>query len=89
MSFGQLTCQTTMPLVTAHLSISLDGFVAGPDQSEENPLGVGGLALHRWHLDEPMNDADKAMTDRILAPRGAFVMGRNMSTPFAAWSSTP
>lgn len=81
MSFGQLTCQTTMPLVTAHLSISLDGFAAGPDQSEENPLGVGGLALHRWHLDEPMNDADKAMTDRILAPRGAYVMGRNMFGP--------
>jgi dihydrofolate reductase len=81
MSFGQLTCQTTMPLVTAHLSISLDGFVAGPDQSEENPIGVGGLALHRWHLDGPMNDADKAMTDRILAPRGAYVMGRNMFGP--------
>jgi dihydrofolate reductase len=70
-----------MPLVTAHLSISLDGFVAGPDQSAENPIGVGGLELHRWHLDEPMNAADRAMTDRILAPRGAYVMGRNMFGP--------
>jgi dihydrofolate reductase len=70
-----------MPLVTAHLSISLDGFVAGPDQSEENPIGVGGLELHRWHLDEPMNAADRAMTGRILAPRGAYVMGRNMFGP--------
>jgi dihydrofolate reductase len=70
-----------MPFVTAHLSISLDGFVAGPDQSEENPIGVGGLALHRWHLDEPMDDADRAMTDRVLAPRGAYVMGRNMFGP--------
>jgi hypothetical protein len=28
------------------MSISLDGFVAGPDQSRDNPLGVGGLELH-------------------------------------------
>ena len=69
-----------MPLVTAHLSISLDGFVAGPEQSEQNPIGVGGMALHRWHL-EPTSDADQRMTDRLLAPRGAFVMGRNMFGP--------
>jgi hypothetical protein len=30
------------------MTISLDGYVAGPDQSLENPLGVGGLALHNW-----------------------------------------
>ena len=70
-----------MPLITAHLSISLDGFVAGPEQSEQNPIGVGGMALHRWHLDEPKSDADQRMTDRILAPRGAYVMGRNMFGP--------
>ena len=70
-----------MPLITAHLSISLDGFVAGPDQSEENPIGVGGLELHRWHIGEPTNAADQAMSDRILAPRGAYVMGRNMFGP--------
>jgi dihydrofolate reductase len=70
-----------MSHITAHLSISLDGFVAGPEQSEQNPIGVGGMALHRWHLDEPKSDADQRMTDRILAPRGAFVMGRNMFGP--------
>ena len=32
-----------MPFVTSHMSISLDGFVAGPDQSEDNPLGVDGI----------------------------------------------
>ena len=69
-----------MPLITAHLSISLDGFVAGPDQSEENPIGVGGVELHRWHLDVT-NAADRTMTDRLLAPRGAYVMGRNMFGP--------
>ena len=30
------------------ISMSLDGFVAGPDQSVENPLGVGGMRLHQW-----------------------------------------
>ena len=70
-----------MPLITAHLSISLDGFVAGPEQSEQNPIGVGGLGLHRWHLDEHKSDADQRMTDRLLRPRGAFLMGRNMFGP--------
>ena len=35
-----------MTPTTCHMSISLDGFVAGPDQSGDNPLGVGGLELH-------------------------------------------
>jgi hypothetical protein len=35
-----------MTPTTCHMSISLDGFVAGPDQSRDNPLGVGGLELH-------------------------------------------
>ena len=30
------------------ISISLDGFVAGPEQSVENPLGIGGMRLHEW-----------------------------------------
>jgi dihydrofolate reductase len=30
------------------ISISLDGYVAGPNQSVENPLGVGGMRLHQW-----------------------------------------
>jgi len=28
--------------------MSLDGFVAGPDQSVDNPLGIGGMRLHQW-----------------------------------------
>jgi dihydrofolate reductase len=77
-----------MPLVTAHLSISLDGFVAGPDQSEQEPLGVGGRELHRW-LEDPQHPADRAIADRILAPRGAYVMGRNMFGPVrGAWGAS-
>src|SRR5918992_2745621 len=37
-----------MRKVRAHISTSLDGFVAGPNQTEEEPLGEGGEALHDW-----------------------------------------
>jgi dihydrofolate reductase len=67
---------------TCHVSMSLDGFIAGPDQSRENPLGVGGLALHRWHLgDERATDADAAAGEWLGRPRGAYIMGRNMFGP--------
>ena len=71
-----------MPDTTCHMSISLDGFVAGPDQSRENPLGKRGRELHAWHLgDERANDADATATDWLMRPRGAYVMGRNMFGP--------
>jgi hypothetical protein len=38
-----------MTRTISHLSISPDGFVAGPDQSRDNPLGIGGIRLHEWH----------------------------------------
>jgi dihydrofolate reductase len=66
--------------VTCHMSISLDGFVAGPGQSMENPLGIGGMKLHEWHFD-PMHEADIPVRDHLLAPKGAYVMGRNMFGP--------
>jgi dihydrofolate reductase len=63
------------------MSVSLDGFVAGPDQSRENPLGVDGLELHHWHLDEPLDEADARAQAALMRPRGAYVMGRNMFGP--------
>src|SRR3954470_23737977 len=69
-----------MNRVTCHMSISLDGFVAGPGQSMENPLGIGGMKLHEWHFD-PMHEADIPVRDHLLAPKGAYVMGRNMFGP--------
>src|SRR4051794_2858150 len=71
-----------MTRTTCHLSISLDGFVAGPDQSQDAPLGLGGLRLHTWHLDDvPEHEADARMRDELLGFRGAYVMGRNMFGP--------
>ncbi len=73
-------CTFTVPETPCHMSMSLDGFVAGPDQSRDNPLGLRGMELHRWHI-EPDNPADEAMRDSLLQPRGAYVMGRNMFGP--------
>jgi len=63
------------------MSISLDGYVAGPHQSLEQPLGRRGRELHSWHIDEPLNEADARARDLLLRPRGAYVMGRNMFGP--------
>jgi dihydrofolate reductase len=70
-----------MPFVTSHMSISLDGFVAGPDQREDNPLGNDGRKLHLWHMNDPKHPVDEAFTQRLLGPRGAYIMGRNMFGP--------
>ena len=69
-----------MTKTTCHMSISLDGFVAGPDQSRDNPLGIGGMSLHQWHFD-PVHEADAEMVKSLLGPKGAYVMGRNMFGP--------
>jgi dihydrofolate reductase len=65
------------------MSISLDGFVAGPDQSQEHPLGIDGHKVHGWHMPgpDPKHPVDEAFTDRLLGPRGAYIMGRNMFGP--------
>jgi dihydrofolate reductase len=71
-----------MPDTTCHLSISLDGFVAGPDQSREHPLGKGGHDNHAWHMGDPRaNEADETAASWLMRPRGAYIMGRNMFGP--------
>lgn len=67
---------------TCHMAISLDGFVAGPRQSRDHPLGVRGQELHGWHMGDPRTtDADTRATEWLMRPRGAYVMGRNMFGP--------
>lgn len=69
--------------------MSLDGFVAGPDQSVENPLGIGGMRLHEWAfalsawrsphgLEGGELNASDAVVKESQANVGAGVMGRNM-----------
>jgi dihydrofolate reductase len=64
------------------MSMSLDGFVAGPDQTREEPLGKRGRELHAWHMGDPRaNKADELASEWLMRPRGAYVMGRNMFGP--------
>jgi dihydrofolate reductase len=69
--------------------MSLDGFVAGPSQSVDNPLGIGGMRLHEWAFPlaqwRPMNGLEGGevnestpVVEESLANIGATVMGRNM-----------
>ena len=64
--------------LTSDPAISLDGFMAGPDQSLENPLGVGAEQLHRWMFEQ--EDENRAEVDAICTA-GAYIMGRNMFCP--------
>ena len=68
-----------MAKVTCDMAVSVDGFVAGPNQSPDKPFGDGvGDRLHRWMFEQP--EANAAAIDAIKAPR-AYVMGRNMFGP--------
>ncbi|MCA2221131.1 dihydrofolate reductase family protein [Nonomuraea aurantiaca] len=68
-----------MSKVTCDIAMSVDGFVAGPNQSLEKPLGEGAeQRLHIWMFDEP--EAHAAVIEGITAA-GAFIMGRNMFGP--------
>ena len=71
------------------ISMSLDGFVAGPNQSLEGPLGIGGEQLHEWvvglaawreqhRLEGGKVNASSAVMEESLVNIGATIMGRNM-----------
>jgi dihydrofolate reductase len=79
-------------LRVACFSVSADGFGAGPDQSLENPLGVGGPALHEWlfptrtfqaMLGSPggSTGVDDEFAAAGFANVGAWILGRNMFGP--------
>jgi dihydrofolate reductase len=78
-----------MPRLRLSITMSLDGYAAGPDQSVEHPLGVGGGALHEWAFAvRAFRDAhgteggatglDDDVARESIANVGATVMGRNM-----------
>ncbi len=71
-----------MSIVKLQISMSLDGYVAGPNQSLENPLGEGGLRLLGWMFaaekDPSANAVDTRAYEEIFDDIGAYVMGRKM-----------
>ena len=78
-----------MSKLKLNITMSIDGFVAGPDQSLEHPLGVGAEKLHGWlyplaafrggHGEEGGEvNASTRFAEEILGGAGATIMGRNM-----------
>jgi len=91
----------TMAKVRCDISISVDGFVAGPDPSLEEPLGAGGELLHEWAfaaaswrkshgLSGGETNADSEVLQESIDSTGAVVMGRRMfSGGEGAWGRDP
>src|SRR5687768_2331647 len=83
-----------------NFTISLDGYGAGPDQGVDNPLGVGGEALHDWLVGTRMwrqahgkeggtSGIDDEFAARSARNVGAWIMGRNMFAPMRGpWLDT-
>ena len=78
-----------MSQVKANISVSLDGYAAGPNQSPEHPLGEGGEGLHQWvvvteawrrlhGLEGGERNADSALVEALDEGVGAHIMGRRM-----------
>ena len=78
-----------MGIVTAHMSMSLDGYVAGPNAGAGNPLGDRGVLIQQWMFDLAsfremqglsggQTNADDEELRQRFAPTGAVVMGRRM-----------
>src|SRR5262245_15799691 len=82
-----------MPKLRVHgFSISIDGYGAGPSQDLNNPLGIGGIALHDWAfatrtfrkmfgMDGGTTGIDDDFAERGFNNVGAWIMGRNMFGP--------
>jgi dihydrofolate reductase len=66
-----------MTKVVADISMSLDGFVTGPDPDVEHGLGEGGEALHTWAIDST-SDVDAEVLREATESSGAVVMGRRL-----------
>jgi dihydrofolate reductase len=90
-----------MGQVFADISISLDGYVAGPEPSLEEPLGKGGEDLHQWAfaarawreahgLEGGEANVDSELIEETIARAGATIMGRKMfSGGSGPWADDP
>ena len=68
-----------MSTLFAQITMSLDGYTTGPNDGAEHPLGEGGMALHRWILDDAKTKLDEQVGAEMMTDAGAFVIGRRMA----------
>jgi len=91
-----------MSKVRAHITVSLDGYVAGPNETQEEPLGEGGEQLHEWMFDLKewlapqgveggLENASNAVMAEGNANVGAEIMGRGKFGPAkrGPWGDDP
>jgi len=75
--------------VISEISMSLDGFITGPNVGIGNGMGDGGDRLHDWRFDAK-TEADAAILDEIYASNGAVVIGKRMfDVGFEPWGDPP
>ncbi|MGJ6968276.1 dihydrofolate reductase family protein [Streptosporangium sp. G11] len=80
-----------MGTVLLNITVSLDGFVAGPDVGVERPMGEGGERLHEWLFnDDADRDVDAEVHRTLSASTGAVVVGRRtFDVGVGLWKDTP
>jgi dihydrofolate reductase len=88
-----------MNTLTCHISVSLDGFVAGANQTAKDPLGQGGERLHEWAfntdswrqrhgLEEGERTTSSDVIDEVSTGVGAVIMGRKMFAGAGPWDES-
>ena len=89
-----------MSKLKLNITMSIDGFVAGPSHSEQVPLGVGGMDLHAWLVELAVFrdthgegggevNASTPIAERFFENVGASIMGRNMFGGSGPWGDEP
>lgn len=72
-----------MSATVLYMSMSLDGFIAGPNVSNENGLGDGGEQLHEWVF-PPKGEVNRRIFDEFMTT-GAVIAGRRTFEPAGGW----
>jgi len=89
-----------MSSVTCQMSMSLDGYVAGPNQSMDHPIGEGGMGLHGWALATAAwreqhggpggeRNADAEVVDAMKQGIGTYIMGEGCSAAATGRGTSP
>jgi hypothetical protein len=91
--------RSDMAKVVVDISMSLDGFVAGPDDGLGRGLGEGGEPIHNWVMGGPWtyrdgprfqsSGVDREVLDETFAAAGAIIVGRRMYDLVGGWARSP
>src|SRR5205823_4372730 len=90
--------RVTMPKVLAGITISLDGYITGPNDGPGAGLGEGGERLHYWVFGGPWNydgergspsPVDQRYLDEVFSSGGAWIVGRTMHDVVNGWGDDP